>query len=101
FDELGADSPPLGVLPELDVRVGPPLALEPGDIVAVISDGVYEAESDRGEAFGLERVKSIIAEHHAESPQALVDRLRSALANFTDGRAAGDDRTALLIQRSA
>lgn len=99
FDEIAADSPPFGVLTELDVRLGPPLHLEPGDIVAVISDGVYEASNGQGESFGLERVKALIAEHHDEAPPVLVDTLRAALSAFTRGAPASDDRTALIIQR--
>jgi serine phosphatase RsbU (regulator of sigma subunit) len=96
---LEADAPPLGILADLEVSLGRPIHMQPGDIVAVISDGVLEAMDPEGRQFGLDRaVAALLSSRTASAGQALAG-LRHALAEFTAGRAAGDDRTAILIKR--
>lgn len=99
-EERPADAPPLGVLDALDVSIPPPLSLRRGDVFAVISDGVFEATDADGREFGAQRVGQLIARHAAAGPEGILAALRTALADFTCGLPARDDRTALLIQRT-
>jgi serine phosphatase RsbU (regulator of sigma subunit) len=39
-----------------------PIALDPGDILFLASDGIYEAEDQNGEAFGIEGVAAFFAD---------------------------------------
>lgn len=94
-----ADAPPLGILPDLEVSLGWPLHMQPGDIVAVISDGVFEAVDPEGRQFGLDRtVEALLRGRMGSAAEALAG-LRQALGEFTAGRAATDDRTAIVIKR--
>lgn len=94
-----ADAPPLGILEELDVRVNEPLVMQPGDLVAVMSDGVFEAVNPSGEQFGLERAVQAISSQAAASASEALSALKQVLAEFTVGTPAGDDRTAIVIKR--
>jgi phosphoserine phosphatase len=105
-DDLGhvlpADTVPLGVLDELDeldVAVGAPIRLEPGDIFAVISDGILEAADPEGRLFGVERTMQVIRTRHEASPREILDAIRHAVDAHTVGAPAEDDRTGMIIKR--
>jgi serine phosphatase RsbU (regulator of sigma subunit) len=97
---LGADAPPLGIDDELDVSGAPRLALGPGDVVAVLSDGLFEARNAAREQFGAERVLDVLRANHQESAPKILLALRAALDEFTAGTPAGDDRTAVIVKRT-
>ena len=52
---IEADAPPFGILRDLAVPRNPPRAMKPGDLFAVLSDGILDATNADGEQFGLER----------------------------------------------
>ncbi len=99
FDVLPADTMPLGVLSPLEVRLGDPIRMSPGDIVAVISDGLLEATDATGQQFGVERTMQVIAASRDRHPTGIRTALRQAVAEFTGSAPAADDRTAIIIKR--
>ncbi len=100
FERFNADGPPLGVLPQVQFEAAVARVLAPGDIYAVISDGVYEAEDTRRVAFGADRVEAVIRAHRHEPPQAILEALREAVRAFCGPAPIQDDRTAILIRRA-
>jgi len=52
FEILPADTMPLGIAEPLDLAPGVPMTMRPGDIVAVISDGLLEAVDRRMDELG-------------------------------------------------
>jgi serine phosphatase RsbU (regulator of sigma subunit) len=99
--ELPADTTPLGIGPQLDCERATAIPLEPGDLVAVFSDGIYEARNPAGEAFGAERVRRLILAHRHQGASQLLAVLRDALHAFCADRPAADDRTAIVVKRSS
>ena len=99
FDVLPADTMPLGVLSPLEVAPADPIRMSPGDIVAVISDGLLEATNAAGQQFGVDRTMQIIAANRDGHPTAIRAALRRTVADFTDSAPAADDRTAIIIKR--
>ncbi len=95
---LPADTLPLGVVADLPVEIGEPHKLAGGDIVAVISDGIYEAVDATGAQFGVDRVTQIITSNHDGSPTEIIAALREAVGVFTGDTAAADDRTGIVIK---
>jgi phosphoserine phosphatase len=95
---LPADTMPLGIADSLDMALGEPIALSPGDIVAVISDGMLEAMDPSGEQFGPDRTVEVISAHRGQRPIRIRAALRRAVAAFTGGAPAADDRTAIIIK---
>ena len=93
-----ADTLPLGVVAELDIDIADPFVMKPGDIVAVISDGIFEATDAAGTQFGTERVTEIIVRDHDRSPTEIIASLRAAVETFTGGAPAADDRTGIIIK---
>ena len=98
---IAADTAPFGVLRELEIHIAPPLPLESGDIFAVLSDGIIDATGAGGERFGVARACAILTEHHADSAEELLMKLRHTLDAFTGTRSPDDDCTALLLKRTA
>ena len=82
---------PLGIEPALcyDDTVE---HLDSGDFLLLYTDGITEARAPDGELFGVERLDAVIAECSGGA-RDLVDLVLRAVAGFTDGRAACDDRT--------
>jgi sigma-B regulation protein RsbU (phosphoserine phosphatase) len=73
------------------------VALEPGDLVVWLSDGLIEATSPAGEPFGYERVRRTIAEA-PPVPAALRNHLLAAVAAHTAGQPPEDDRTLVVLR---
>jgi phosphoserine phosphatase RsbU/P len=92
---------PLGAMPLATLR--PPVSVDmlPGDILVVISDGIYEYENVHGEQFGEARVKHIVATNATRSTAELLDRLLGSVQAFAEGAAQEDDITAVVVKREA
>ena len=95
---LAADAPPLGMLP-INLAESYQLALEPGDLLVVASDGFSEAERSGGEMFGYDRLLHFVDQHAACGPSELLQRLFEAVDSFSSGYLQADDQTALILKR--
>ena len=74
--------------------------MSPGDLVAVLSDGFFEAADYEGRQFGVDRVVEVISGHRHQTPGRILTALREAVATFTEGAPASDDRTAIIVKRT-
>jgi serine phosphatase RsbU (regulator of sigma subunit)/DNA-binding response OmpR family regulator len=99
FDVLPTDTMPLGVAPAIEFAVPQPCPLEPGDVLAVLSDGLLESASPQGEHFGAQRAMEVIAANCRRNATRIRQALRRAVAEFTEGAPAVDDRTAVIAKR--
>jgi phosphoserine phosphatase RsbU/P len=90
---------PLGAMQLASLRPEIRVAMEPGDILALVSDGIFEQENRSGEAFGEARVTALIDEHRDQPAAALLARLVDAVQAFADGAPQADDMTAVLLKR--
>jgi len=98
FQQLEADTPPFGVTVDIEVRINKKITLKPGDIFAVISDGVFEAVDQEGNQFGATGVINVLSTHREKSPQDMLEALRAAVSSYTQNAAAHDDRTVIIIK---
>lgn len=96
--EMGATVPALGLFPLPQVPRSLPVALEPGYLVLLLTDGVTEAVSPRGEEFGLARALDVIGAHRHGSASRAVEALCGAVRDFTEGEPPRDDVTAVVIK---
>ena len=94
-----ADTPPLGIDPDVDFRKDPrEVRMSKGDLFVVLSDGIFEAKNPKGEQFGAARALAAVRGPKEMGPGERLTHLREALTAFCEDRPADDDRTALLIQ---
>ncbi len=75
------------------------LKLEPGDILALISDGVYEYNNPEGEEFGEERVADVFKAWHHLPMSGLSSQLLKAVKTFAETVPQADDITMVLVRR--
>jgi anti-sigma regulatory factor (Ser/Thr protein kinase) len=73
--------------------------MAPGDILVLLSDGIYEYHDPDNEQFGEERVRQLVAAHRGESPEALARVLLKAVTDFARGAPQEDDMTIVLLKR--
>jgi serine phosphatase RsbU (regulator of sigma subunit) len=87
-------APPLGVV--ADARITPEeVACGPGDLFALVTDGLTEVIDGHGQEFGLERVERVLVESASRPLAEIADRV------FAAARAHGrqqDDQTLLLVR---
>lgn len=75
------------------------LQMEPGDILALISDGVYEFADASGREFGESGVQSVFANGHERPMAELANRLVDAAFAHGNGVEQADDITLVLVKR--
>jgi sigma-B regulation protein RsbU (phosphoserine phosphatase) len=72
--------------------------LAPGDALVLCTDGVTEAFDVAGDAFGLERLRRVVADTPADALRSLPDRLVDAVERFAAGGGPRDDLALLAVQ---
>jgi phosphoserine phosphatase RsbU/P len=90
---------PLAAMPLTKLRPAIVLEMEPGDILALISDGIYEYANADKEEFGEQRVTDIIESHKNESAAKLAALLLHEVRSFAAGAHQEDDITMVLVKR--
>lgn len=88
--------------PALGVMEGIPYSSDPfqlaaGQTMFCYSDGVSEAEDDKGGFFGRDRLVAALAESGTD-PRQVVDTVLRAVTAFADGAPQADDITALALR---
>jgi hypothetical protein len=86
---------PLGLLP-VPKFDGETLQTSSGDLVLVATDGILEVSDKRGEEYGVERVKEVIA---ANAGDSLPDLAAKILASVRKFGVQLDDQTILIMRR--
>lgn len=74
------------------------IALSPGDLLVITSDGVVEATNARDEMYGFERFEAAIAAGPTNSAQAMLDYLLADLRAFVGKAEQHDDITVVIIR---
>ena len=96
FSELGDGGFPVGTL-EDPVFEATSSKINPGDRIAVYSDGAIECFSSDGEAFGKARLHELLARNSAHSQEKCVTEIRKTLLQWNGSDEFSDDVTLLLI----
>ncbi len=94
---LDAEGLILGVKPAVtfDEETG---RLQPGDVVVLYTDGIIEAENDRGEFFGVDRLCALLQENSSRQPQELIKVLLDQVRLFTGVQQFSDDVSLVILQ---
>jgi sigma-B regulation protein RsbU (phosphoserine phosphatase) len=97
-EALGYSGLILGVLPGFQYEHFD-LALEAGDTLVVVSDGVTEATNNDGEFYGEERLNALLGSLHGGSAHGVRDAILESVNEFSGPKGAGDDVTILVLRR--
>ncbi len=88
---------PLGMMPGSTYR-DYVAALEPGDVLVVITDGLPEMMDATGAFYTMDRVASDIASVSGGTPLQIVTELAARVMEFAAGTSQADDVTALAVR---
>jgi phosphoserine phosphatase RsbU/P len=73
--------------------------MQPGDILVLLSDGIYEYRNANDEEFGEKRVEDILAAHHDKPVSELSAILLGSVQAFAGNAMQEDDMTVVLVKR--
>jgi sigma-B regulation protein RsbU (phosphoserine phosphatase) len=96
-ERLLAGGPALGLLAGADYESGEAV-LEPGEVLAVVTDGVTEAASPEDREFGDEGVLRVLCANRSQGAQAVLDALVRSVRSWTGPAGCSDDLTALVLK---
>ena len=99
FDLRDPVAPPLGFFEDIECPDSVRLKLEPGDILGLISDGIFEYANERHELFGVERVARLIRANRNLPMQELAEAIKATADAFGGGIRQRDDITIVMIRR--
>ncbi len=97
---LEAQTPPLGILPELTVETQQLPDIETGEILILVTDGILELRNSTEEMFGESRLLQTINDSRHATAKAIVDDLIAAATRFANGRVQQDDITVVIMKIS-
>ena len=99
FESLRNCGPPLGIGD--GIRYVPrSIALAPGDILVLYTDGVTEAEDAQSAQFGTKRLEESILATRGQPARTVVEHLVKRVAAFTKGAPQSDDITCVAVVRN-
>ncbi|MGH7492850.1 MAG: PP2C family protein-serine/threonine phosphatase [bacterium] len=75
------------------------IALQPGDLLLIYSDGVTEAKNVLDEDFGEERLLELVQKNLAKPAQSLIDEIIQAVQAFAGQTPQHDDLTLMIMRR--
>lgn len=97
FVELNAGGLAIGVLPDESYEEEV-VALKPGDTLVMVTDGVTEAMSFHGDAFGKERLLSSLWKHRKLDASHLVSQILWDVRRFVGLAPQSDDITIVVLR---
>ena len=74
------------------------LRLSPGDKLFLYTDGITEAENSVHELFGEARLEQCLAPLAGEDPQAIIEKVKEAVARHVNGHEQFDDMTMFCLK---
>ena len=100
FADYKPTSFPLAAMPLERLRPAITLELEPGDVLALVSDGIFEYRNMEGAEFGEQRVRELLAAHCRKPAVELCAVLLDAVQSFAGDAPQEDDMTIVLVKRA-
>jgi serine phosphatase RsbU (regulator of sigma subunit) len=98
--KLKAAGIPVGLMPEAPYSEGE-VAVGPGDVLLLYTDGVTEAFNGREELFGEERLDAVARGLGDAAPDQCIERILAAVQGFSEGAPQSDDITLVVVRIGA
>jgi len=100
FEEIESDTPPFGIIiPGFGEGPCRTFHIGIGDILVLITDGYFEAQSPLHECWGEGAVCALIRRLRDEPCDAICSALDQGALEFAQASATDDDRTAIILRR--
>jgi len=98
FTELKGNGVALGVQENFDYQENYISGLANGQIIAIGTDGIWEAVNSQGDMFGKERFRNILRENAGAGSGDILNAVYTELNQFTRGQKSEDDITLVIIK---
>jgi len=98
FQELKGSGVALGVKEDFTYQENNMGGLTNGQIIAIGTDGIWEAVNSQGEMFGKERFRSIIRKNARAESSDILNAVYNELNQFTRGQKSEDDITLVIVK---
>ena len=98
FTDLGGPGMVLGVAKDVQFRESVLNNVSPGSIIALGTDGIWEAFNPAGEMFGKHQFKEIIRQNADRSAATILDHVYQDIHSFTEGLKPQDDITLVILK---
>jgi PAS domain S-box-containing protein len=82
---------PLGLFADATFESSEDILLEPGDLLAFLTDGITEATSPEEQEFGANRVLKVLSENRGHSALKIVEKIFESARGFVGGKPPHDD----------
>ena len=99
IENFEAQGIPLGMMSGVPYSHATEAHLEAGDMMVLITDGLYEWENRNEEQFGFHRLERAIRQARDSSAEEVIATLRTSVEQFCEGTEQKDDLTAVVIKR--
>lgn len=96
-EQLSYMGPAIGLIEGIEYPTGK-RRLDPGDVMLLVTDGITEAFGTKGQQFGSDRLKAVLATDASRSAQGVVEAITREVAIFAKGAEQSDDITCLAVQ---
>jgi len=98
FREWEGGDIPLGIQAAWPYREHGPVALQPGQIIVIGTDGIWETRNPAGEMFGKDGLRSVIRRSAERSAEEISLAITEALAAFRQTAPQEDDVTLVVVK---
>jgi len=95
---LESSGPPLGLFPQVKYSRSPPIRLEPGQLLVLLTDGITESEAPGGGEWGAHGALGYIRACGNHSAHQLVDGLYREARRFAGNQLQRDDITSVVVR---
>ena len=98
FEELKGTGIALGVTDDFEYIENHKKGLINGQIIAIGTDGIWEAFNNDSQMFGKKRLRTIIQKHAQSPAEDILSAVYTGLHTFMDGAKSADDITLVIIK---
>ena len=98
FDEMSGTGTALGVVEDLDFHENTRQGWRPGSVLAVGTDGIWEARNSRGDMFGQQRFMDTIRKHADAQAADIQKAVMEAVVAFQGDATQEDDITLVVVK---
>jgi sigma-B regulation protein RsbU (phosphoserine phosphatase) len=98
--DLQGDGPLLGIAADINFREHQAPFRQPGQVVALCTDGITEAWNDSGEQFGRERLKESLLRHASQPATSILEGVMHDVLQFRGPAQQKDDLTLVVLKRA-
>ena len=98
FEELKGEGLALGVKPDYQHQYHRGPDTTGGQVIAIGTDGIWEAFDRRGNRYGMQRFRDVIRENASREAAPIVDAVYDDLKRFTYGVKQEDDISLVVVK---